>query len=496
MAGAQQVVRLAAGQPRTLAYAHGIRKDLRLLEVDEDLLQELLTDGLCLKGAPDEEAVLCSSSRTFMVKSVETTNLVLLVQQEEEGASQGGAAVAPAALSSQDPNVQPTPPGQLTGLATQLSKNAGAAACAAVVACAVLGAHLELVPAGPRLHQLDALLAAAQYGGEGSPQEREQWGGSEAQASGDEAMGADSGTTFSGGHTEEELLAAVQCSGGELRTALVERRALCLDGRYCLVDPGYQGMLLELVLLTAVEHGWPLSRLPGARMAAALQPHGYDPRVTLHCLATFGSRIDGSSDSDEQDGGGTAQTEASPMDAEGGQTDPAAGAAGPASEGAGGTPAEEGAAASAAAADGGSGSGAFALDEVAVCLHFARSLLLAQPDWELSEFEAMWQRAVPEGMLPALEMLRGEALLYGGGVGPHGLPSPRRIKHFPLAALPADAPGRFAALFAERARWEWEDLAPYIQSLRGPGQTAEALLLKYARATQQRPTDPVTYSMR
>lgn len=68
-----------------------------------------------------------------------------------------------------------------------------------------------------------------------------------------------------------------------------------------------------------------------------------------------------------------------------------------------------------------------------------------------------------QGMLPAVEMLRGEALLYGGGAGPHGLPSPRRIKHFPLAALPADAPARFAALFAERARWEWEDLAPYIQ---------------------------------
>lgn len=47
------------------------------------------------------------------------------------------------------------------------------------------------------------------------------------------------------------------------------------------MDPGYQGMLLELVLLTAVEHGWPLSGLPGARVAAALQPHGYDPRWGL-----------------------------------------------------------------------------------------------------------------------------------------------------------------------------------------------------------------------
>ncbi|KAL4437232.1 hypothetical protein ABPG75_004371 [Micractinium tetrahymenae] len=475
MSGAQQV-RLAAGQPRTLAYANGIRKDLQLLEVDEELLQELLTDGLCLKGAADEEAVLCSSSRTFAVKSVETTNLVLLVQQEAEGASQAQPA---AALGSQDPNVQPTPPGQLTGLATQLSKNAGAASCAPVVACAVVGAHLELVPAGPRLHQLDALLARARYGAEGSPQERAQWGGSEAQAGGSEgdAMEADGGSS-GGGYTEGELLERVQCSARELRAALAERKALCLDGRYCLVDEGYQGMLLELVLLTAVEHGWPLSRLPGERVAAALQPHGYDPRVTLHCLATFGSLADSSCDGDG-DTSGSGEAEASPMDAD-----------------SGGDPAAAGAAAAAAAAAGTCGSGFFALDEVAVCLHFTRSLLQAQPDWELSDFEEAWQRAVPEGMLPALDMLRGEALLYGGGLGPHGLPSPRRIKHFPLSALPADAPGRFAALFAERARWEWEDLAPYIQSLRGPGQTAEALLLKYARATQQRPTDPVTYSMR
>ncbi len=53
------------------------------------------------------------------------------------------------------------------------------------------------------------------------------------------------------------------------------------------------------------------------------------------------------------------------------------------------------------------------------------------------------------------------------------------------------------ALFvASNCRWKWEELAPYVQSLRGPGQTAEALLLKYARASQQRPTDPVTYSAR
>jgi sister chromatid cohesion protein DCC1 len=99
-------------------------------------------------------------------------------------------------------------------------------------------------------------------------------------------------------------------------------------------------------------------------------------------------------------------------------------------------------------------------------------------------------------MLPSLEMLRGEARQYGGGAGAAGLQHPRRIKSFPLSSLPQDAPARFAALFAEQQRWEWEDLSPYVQTLRGPGQTAEALLLKYARGSQQRPTDPVTYSAR
>lgn len=33
------------------------------------------------------------------------------------------------------------------------------------------------------------------------------------------------------------------------------------------------------VLLTAVEHGWPLSAIPGQAAAAALQEHGYNARL-------------------------------------------------------------------------------------------------------------------------------------------------------------------------------------------------------------------------
>jgi hypothetical protein len=41
-------------------------------------------------------------------------------------------------------------------------------------------------------------------------------------------------------------------------------------------------------------------------------------------------------------------------------------------------------------------SGLYTLDETAVCLHFGREMLRARPDWELQEFEAEWQRRVPE----------------------------------------------------------------------------------------------------
>ena len=64
--------------------------------------------------------MLCSRSRTYAVKNVETTNLCLLVQEEP-----AAPAAAAAALTSQDPNVQPTPPGVLLGLGTQLEKVGG-----------------------------------------------------------------------------------------------------------------------------------------------------------------------------------------------------------------------------------------------------------------------------------------------------------------------------------------------------------------------------------
>ena len=70
-----------------------------------------------------------------------------------------------------------------------------------------------------------------------------------------------------------------QASDEELRQALAARHALCLDGRWRGVDPAYVGHVLELLLLTALERGWPRDALDGAEAAATLRAEGnVDPR--------------------------------------------------------------------------------------------------------------------------------------------------------------------------------------------------------------------------
>lgn len=103
-------------------------------------------------------------------------------------------------------------------------------------------------------------------------------------------------------------------------------------------------------------------------------------RVTLHCLATYGARVGSASaalNAAEFEDGAAAAMEV-----------------------------EEQAGGSGAGARASGGNGCYALDEAAVCLHFARSLLQAQPDWELHDFEREWQQRVPEV---------GGAAVGGGG---------------------------------------------------------------------------------
>eukprot|EP00850_Spirogloea_muscicola_P026715 SM009661S24930 [mRNA] locus=s9661:6:457:- [translate_table: standard] len=84
----------AHGHCLTLAYGAGFGcEELQLLEADGELLDELLHNGLAVKGAPEEEAVACSPRRTYALKAVGTTNTVLLLPPADAARLFAGTAV-------------------------------------------------------------------------------------------------------------------------------------------------------------------------------------------------------------------------------------------------------------------------------------------------------------------------------------------------------------------------------------------------------------------
>ncbi|GIL82107.1 hypothetical protein Vretifemale_11044 [Volvox reticuliferus] len=296
--------------------------------------------------------------------------------------------------------------------------------------------HIELVEVAPRLEALRGLLWQRPYGVD---DERAASAAAEGKETG---MGeAGDGTAAAGrtakGHTFEGLLARVQASPEELRAALAVEGALELGGYWRAVDPNYLGSLLELVLLTAEQEGMTLSALRASRLVASLQPEGYNPALVRHCLRVYGEPV---------------------------------------------------AAESLTEGNGIAGQDVWCLDETKVCIHFAHKVIGGRA-MLLSDFNVAWIHAVPYGMTPSVAMLRSEVLIDGSG-------AEARISSFPASALPRDPGERFAALFSRRARWEWTHLEPFLEGVKVPGQSVEALLMRFARASQPTPDAPLFYSAR
>lgn len=70
---------------------------------------------------------------------------------------------------------------------------------------------------------------------------------------------------------------ALQASAAELEVALQERGALEYDGCWRLMSGALLGDTLEVLLLTAAQHGWG-SCIPLAEAGQAMSTDGFDPR--------------------------------------------------------------------------------------------------------------------------------------------------------------------------------------------------------------------------
>jgi hypothetical protein len=91
-------LKLPVGASAQLSYGPRFSRDaLTLLEVDEETLKEIVARGVVIKGAPAQEAVLCTAHKTFALKQVETSNTLLLVPPRVRAAFWRAASVACAA---------------------------------------------------------------------------------------------------------------------------------------------------------------------------------------------------------------------------------------------------------------------------------------------------------------------------------------------------------------------------------------------------------------
>ncbi|MEW5314184.1 MAG: hypothetical protein WDW38_005699 [Sanguina aurantia] len=439
-------LQLIESLPRGLRFGQDVRTDLRLLEVDEKLLQEMLTHGVSIKGSEHEEAVLCTATKTFALKYVETTNLQLLVEPEE--------------LSKSDV----VPP---------------------VVVSATTKAHIEVVETAPRLLALSALLNERRYGAE------------------DEEM-LQTMPEGAGLYTFADLVERVQASEGELRSALTAMHAVELEGVWRLMDAAYMDSMLELVLLSAQEEGLPWHAIPLRAIRSSLCPSGYSPAVLRHCLSVFGRQLPeegcaaaggsfshgGSSSSNHHDmEAGSGEAEQSTWSLDQGKRMMRSGAAMQDARSHVGIERAPGAQEQRRVMTRRTHGG------VTVCAHVAAQLLsravqLSKPQPSVSEFMVAWQHAAPPGMTVDVEMLRGEVLMEDKG-------GKMLVRAFPAGSLPLDPAKRFAAIFTRgKPRWEMSELEPYLAGLKVPGLSVEALLLKYTRASKSSPEAQAIYSAR
>ena len=198
------------GSEAELRYAEDFTSaalDVRLLEVDEDLLQEILHTGVTIKGGDTQPAVLCTQRSTYaLVELPFSSNSLVLVPPVRCPAASASAADTPGTHSH----------GENTSPQSGVEAASNGHGMTVTGACPATG-HLELTEVAPPLSALRAVLRARPYS---------------------EACEGDAAARRSAGHTWEELCEAVHCSSAQLLDGLAQHRALCLEGRWVVLDAG------------------------------------------------------------------------------------------------------------------------------------------------------------------------------------------------------------------------------------------------------------------
>lgn len=212
---------------------------------------------IVFKGCGEEEAVLCTSEKTYLVREVETTNLVMLVKDPTDPQT-SEESHKPADI------VNDIPMNCVEGSTEQNLLERGSDQNLVLVT-ALVKSHLELSQIKPKLEKLDQILKMKhiikdihniEHGGQELP-EGETWNG---------------------------IVGSVQASDNEISEALLELGAVRIDGRWMGISQETYSSFVKFVMLTAAEHGWGLDKIPSVEMALELEKHGVHGQLTLQLL--------------------------------------------------------------------------------------------------------------------------------------------------------------------------------------------------------------------
>lgn len=205
----------------------------------------ILKFRISLRGQLDEDAVLCTRSKTYAVKFVGNSNSVLLIPSSDQFSHESH-------IKRTDEEV-----------------------VASVIKVAL--GNMELVEIAPKVDKLKLLLS------------RNPLKLGELTETGDldEMIDIDKNL-----YRWDDLTDMVQASDEELRTALNAFSAVEINGYWRIVDEGYMDAILNILLQNSILNDWSLNALNEDEVVGVLESDGFTRKIARHCLQVYGSKVD------------------------------------------------------------------------------------------------------------------------------------------------------------------------------------------------------------
>lgn len=195
-----------------------------------------------MRGLADEDAVLCTKSKTYAVKFVGNSNSMFLI-----------------------------PPSNFPGDNDRDKKESSV--------IKIASGNVELVEVSPRLDKLKQLLLENPFGA----------GEVEAMMDDDDDDDDFGKREVAALYTWRDLVNTVQASDDELRSGLQSLSAIEIDGYWRVIDESYLDMMLRMLLHNCVLKDWSFDDLDEDEVVDSLVADEFSRDLASHCLRVFGS---------------------------------------------------------------------------------------------------------------------------------------------------------------------------------------------------------------